>query len=285
MNAETFPEPEALRATCQAVQDRLNAAGPWLSPDDPVLTDLAGALKAYFLQTRRMYRLSKTRDGCLAMIETCDRMNAEVRRSVMSALQTAASFTGDRLDTALPLMETLTQTAEAVNKLTNESSLKVRVTAMRALEDACLKLLDAVSDPEQAGEEPAAPAEEPKPEAAKADGAAPARDKPNDSKEMAAAKPPSDSGPVDGKPIPRLPVAKLLEFLGGQTLPEGAAALAGWPERNPDDTMPNSWIQPGSCPICTKDVLVAFGKSRKETIFCQAGHVLKFNQAQALVGT
>jgi hypothetical protein len=92
------------------------------------------------------------------------------------------------------------------------------------------------------------------------------------------------TGPaVDSRPIPRLPVAKLLEFLNGQTLPEGTGALKPFLEKNPDETLPNSWIQPGSCPICGKDVLVAFGKSRKETIFCQGGHLLKFNQTQALV--
>lgn len=336
------PEPEALRRACLSVLEHLQA-GPWMAPEAPAITDLANSLKAYYIQTRRLYRIVKTREICRQHIEACERANVEVRRSVGQALDMVEGLSPARAELAVPLMEHVAVAADQVNKLTTESPLRNRVGSMRALEDACLKLLDFMAEPEMQSRPQ--PVEEPKPvevpapvpaaqppapaapvhvapahapvvhsppahsapvhsapahpalapaHTAPAQPAPAAEPKPVEVKPAVEHKPvemPSGAtfinpgAPTDGRSIPRLPVGKLLEFLNGQTLPDGTAALKPFLDKNPDDTLPNSWIQAGSCPICGKDVLVAFGKSRKETIFCQGGHLLKFNQTQALVAT
>jgi hypothetical protein len=268
-----------------------------------------------------MYRVSKTKEICRQTMEACERCNIELRKSVAQALDIVDGLSAARAEAAVPLMEHVAAAADQVNRLTNDSPLRMRVGSMRALEDAGLKLLDFMAEPEmqhaptpvvEEAPRPVEPAPVPVPVASPAVEQKPtpvehkpapveqkpapveSRPTPVETRPTPEPRPPLEtpsgatvitSSPVDGRPIPRLAVAKLLEFLNGQSLPEGTGALKPFLEKNPDETLPNSWIQAGSCPICGKDVLVAFGKSRKETIFCQGGHLLKFNQTQALVAT
>jgi hypothetical protein len=276
MSGAAFSEPENLRKACQTIIEQLQASGPWLSPEGQPLIDLANSLKAYYAQTRRMFRLTKSRDNCQAAITACDRMNPEVRKSVLAGLQQIEKMSGAKLDEVLGLMEPTAQAADAVNRLTNDSPLRQRVSAMRSLEDACMRILDALNAQEE--DIPTAATADDPAAAKPAEVLSPPKGGPHDSKDGSAV-----GITVDGKPIPRLSVAKLREFLDGVQPPPAANSLAAWLERGPDDTLPNSWIMPAACPISGTDVLVAFGKSRKEIILSKEGHLLKFNPDGVLV--